>query len=509
MSNRSSAADGGLTGEQTDQWLAQATADKNAEKPGEELKRVMKSRHLFMITLAGVIGTGLFLGTGQVIGDVGPGGTILAYCIGGLMLYLTMVCLGELSAVMPVSGSFQTHATRFVGPGTGFTIGWIYWVSWASFIGLEFLSAGIVMQYWFPDMPTWIWSAVFIVVLFLINCFTVRSFAETEYALAAIKIFAVGSFIILGGLAVFGVISMEGEPAPFFSNFTGNGGFFPAGFGAMLAVMMTVVYTFMGSEVMGVAAGETENPRKAVPRAVRTIVFRLVFLYLGAILVLVALIPWNEVGLEESPFVTVFNALGIPYAAGLMNFVVLIAILSVGNTGLYMCTRILWSLSKESAAPRMFSVTTSRGIPIVALGFTIAFGLLSLLSSVVAADTLFVFLISVSGIGGALSWMTIALAQMRFRRLYLAAGNSVDHLPYAAPFYPWSAILVIAMNIAVFVAMAFDRTQRLSLVLGLGMVPICYATYQWVLKPKTKALVASEMAKEAALAEVDAGERPK
>ncbi|WP_182358754.1 amino acid permease [Tomitella gaofuii] len=472
-----------------------AAASAAAEPPpvgeGEyadrHLKRVMKSRHLFMITLAGVIGTGLFLGTGQVIGQAGPGGTIVAYIIGGVMLYLTMVCLGEMSVVMPVSGSFQAHATKFIGPGTGFSIGWIYWLSWASFIGLEFLSAGIIMKYWFPDTPTWIWSAIFIVVLFLINCFTARSFAETEYILAGIKVLAVGLFIGLGALAMFGVISMDGEPAPMLSNFTGNGGFFPASIGAVFAAMMTVVYTFMGSEVLGVAAGETENPAKAVPRAVRTIVFRLVFLYLGAIVILIGLIPWTEVGLDESPFVTVFESIGIPFAASLMNFVVLIAVLSVGNTGLYMCTRILWSLSKEKAAPKACGRTTSRGIPIVALVITLVFGLFSLLSSVVAADTLFVFLISVSGIGGALSWMTIAWSQYRFRRQYVRGGGDVHDLPYHAPMFPVTPILVILLNIGVFIAMAFDSTQRLSLILGLGVVPVCYAFYYLVVRKRAEA----------------------
>ncbi|MDG3011026.1 amino acid permease [Rhodococcus sp. D2-41] len=442
----------------------------------------MSSRHLFMITLAGVIGTGLFLGTGQVIGQAGPGGTIVAYIVGGVLLYLTMVCLGELSVVMPVSGSFQAHATKFIGPGTGFTIGWIYWLSWASFIGLEFLSAGIIMRYWFPNTPTWVWSAFFIVVLFLINCFTARSFAETEYLLAGIKVLAVAMFIVLGALAMFGVIGMRDQAPPFLSNFTEHGGFFPTSIGAVFAAMMTVVYTFMGSEVMGVAAGETRNPSKAVPRAVKTIVFRLVFLYLGAIVILVALIPWQKVGLNESPFVTVFNSIGIPYSASLMNFVVLIAVLSVGNTGLYMCTRILWSLSKEHAAPRAFGRTTKRGIPFIALVVTLVFGLFSLLSSIVAADTLFVFLISVSGIGGALSWMAIAWSQFRFRRQYVRDGGRVSDLPYAAPWFPVTPVLVIVMNIAVFVAMGFDPTQRLSLILGLGIVPVCYAIHRFAVK---------------------------
>lgn len=472
--------------------VSQDSSTKNSPVPtehhdeGAALKRVMKSRHLFMIALAGVIGTGLFLGTGDVISHVGPGGTIAAYLIGGVLLYLTMICLGEMSAVMPVSGSFQAHATKYIGPGTGFTIGWVYWASWASFIGVEFLSAGIVMKYWFPHTPTWVWSAVFIVALFAINCFTARSFAETEYALAAVKVVAVGLFIILGVLAATGVIHMDGREAPGLSNFTAHGGFFPVGIGTVFAATMTVVYTFTGSEVMGVAAGETENPGKAIPRAVRTIVFRLVFLYLGALIVLLALIPWDQLGLSESPFVTALDAIGIPYAAGIMNFVILIAILSVGNTGLYMCTRILWSLAQEHAAPRAFGRTTKHGIPLFALIFTLVFGLLSLLTSVVAADTLFIFLISVSGVGGALCWMTIALSQYRFRRQFVADGGDVKTLPYAAPFFPFAPIAVMAMVVIVFIGMAFDGTQRLSLILGLACVPVCYAIHHMVVKPRVE-----------------------
>lgn len=466
-----------------------SSSEHSPASSGDGLKRAIKSRHLFMITLAGVIGTGLFLGTGDVISQAGPGGTIAAYVIGGVLLYLTMVCLGEMSAVMPVSGSFQAHATKFIGPGTGFAIGWVYWISWASFIGLEFLSAGIVMKYWFPDTPTWMWSAFFIAVLFAINCFTVRSFAETEYILAAVKVTAVGLFIILGVLTLTGVIHMDGHgSSPGLSNFTSHGGFFPVGIGTVFAAMMTVVYTFMGSEVMGVAAGEAENPREAIPRAVRTIVFRLVFLYLGAIVILIALIPWNQLGLDQSPFVTVLQAIGIPYAAGIMNFVILIAILSVGNTGLYLCTRILWSLAQENGAPKAFGRTTRRGVPIAALIFTLVFGLLSLLTSFVAADTLFVFLMSVSGVGGALCWMVIAWSQFTFRRQYVAAGGQVKDLPYSAPMFPFTPIAVIVMNCGVFVGMAFDSTQRLSLIIGLGTIPACYAVYYWLVRPNAERL---------------------
>lgn len=459
----------------------------------QKLKRTIKGRHLFLIALAGVIGTGLFLGTGDVINRAGPGGTILAYVVGGILLWLTMSCLGELSAVLPASGSFQAHAAKLVGPGTGFTIGWIYWLSWASFIGLEFLSAGIVMKFWFPDVPTALWSGIFIAVLFIVNLFSARGFAEVESGLAIVKVIAVAGFIVIGGLALFGVVPMNGEARPRWDNFYADGGFFPTGIGAVFAAMMTVIYTFMGSEVMGVAAGEAENPGKAVPRAVRTIVFRLVFLYLGAVVILIGLIPWRKAGLSESPFVTVFDAIGIPFAADIMNFVVLVAILSVGNTGLYMCSRILWSLGHDGHAPKIFTHTLKNGSPWAGLVFTMIFGLLSLLSSFVAEDTLFVFLMSVSGIGGALSWITIALTQYVFRHRFVRKGGDVKQLPYKVPLFPLVPILVVLLNLAVFVGMAFDPTQRLSLAIGLGVVPVAYIVYGIFIRPRQKDMASADM----------------
>ena len=227
----------------------------------QKLKRVMKSRHLFMISLGGVIGTGLFLGSGYAIGEAGPIGTILAYLVGGLLMYLAMVCLGELSVVMPVSGSFQAHATKFIGPGTGFMIGWVYWLSWALYVGLEFIAAGLLMGRWFPDVPTWIWCALFIVLLFSINALSTKTFAETEYWFAGIKVLAVILFIGIGLCAMFGLITMDGTPAPFLSNIVVDG-IFPTGVTGVFIVMMTVIYAFQGSEIMGVAAGETGKSRE-------------------------------------------------------------------------------------------------------------------------------------------------------------------------------------------------------------------------------------------------------
>ncbi|MFK9094594.1 amino acid permease [Bacillus salipaludis] len=448
-----------------------------------KLKRAMKSRHLFMMSLGGIIGTGLFLGSGYAIGEAGPAGAILAYLVGGLLMYLAMVCLGELSVVMPVSGSFQAHATKFIGPATGFVVGWIYWLSWALYVGLEFVAAGLLMKRWFPDVPTWIWCAIFVILLFSINSLTTKVFAETEYWFAGIKVVAVILFIIVGLGAVFGVISLENEPTPYLNNFIGDG-LFPAGMVGVFISMMTVIYAFQGSEIMGVAAGETEEPEKNIPKAIRTIVFRILIFYVLAIFVLSALVPYKKAGVLESPFVTVFDMVGIPFAADIMNFVILTAILSVGNTGLFACTRILYSLSETGMAPKVFGKLNKRGVPQYALLVTLGFALISLLTSVVAEDTLFVVLLAISGIGGTLTWLAIAVAQIGFRRQYIKNGGKVEDLKYKVPLYPFVPILCIVMCFFIFAFTAFDETQRTSLYWGFGFIAACYVYYYFKFKRK-------------------------
>lgn len=425
-----------------------------------------------MMSIGGVIGTGLFLGSGYAIGEAGPAGAISAYLFGGLVMYLVMVCLGELSVIMPVSGSFQAHAEKFIGPATGFMIGWTYWLSWAIYVGLEFIAAGLLMARWFPDVPVWVWCTVFALLLFGINALTTRSFAETEYWFSAIKVVAVLFFIIIGGAAIFGVVPIKGESAPFLSNFFSDG-LFPTGFTGVFVSMMTVVYAFMGSEIMGVAAGETEEPEKNIPKAIKSIIIRILVFYVLATFVLSAIVPWKEAGVLESPFVTVFDMIGIPYAADIMNFVILTAILSVGNTGLFACTRILFSLSQSGQAPRVLGKVNKRGVPMNALLVTLAFALLSLLTSVMAEETLFVLLLAISGVGGIVTWMAIAWAQYRFRKGYIASGGKLEDLKFRVPFFPLVPFLCLIMCVGIVVFTAFDPTQRTSLYIGFGFVIAC------------------------------------
>ena len=444
------------------------------------LNRSMKSRHLLMLSLGGVIGTGLFLNVGYTINQAGPGGALIGYLCGGFILYMVMNCLGELAVYMPVTGSFQTYATRFINPAAGFSLGWMYFVGSAATAGVEFTAAGILMQHWFPDIPIWIWCAVFMVLLFVLNALTTKGFAEAEFWFASIKVVAVIAFIIIGGAAIFGLIPLADRPTPHLTNLAPTG-LFPAGIAIIFVTMMNVIFSYQGSELVGIAAGETENPEKNIPRAIRTILFRIIVFYIASIIVLSAIFPASELGLLESPFVTLMKIAGVPYAAGIMNFVILTAILSVGNSCLYASTRLLWSMSKEGMAPKLFGRLTNNKVPLNALIFTMLFSLLSLLTSVMEADTVFVLLMSIAGIAVTISWMGIATSQLMFRHRYVKAGGKVEDLKFKTPFYPLIPLFCISFCVLILIFLAFDPTQRIGLLYGIGFFIACMLFYKFKL----------------------------
>lgn len=450
-----------------------------------QLNRSMKSRHLFMLSLGGVIGTGLFLNAGYTINQAGPGGAIVGYLFGGLILYMVMTCLGELAVYMPVTGSFQTYATRFISPSAGFSLGWMYFVGSAATAGVEFTAAGILMKHWFPDVPVWIWCAVFVVILFALNALTTKAFAEAEFWFAGIKVVAVILFIIIGLGAIFGIIPLEDRATPMFTNLAPSG-LFPAGIAIVFVTMMNVIFSYQGSELVGIAAGETENPEKNIPKAIRTILVRIVVFYIASIIVLSAIFPASELGLLESPFVTLMNIAGIPFAGDIMNFVILTAILSVGNSCLYASTRLLWSMANEGMAPKIFGRLSKRKVPFNALLFTILFSLLSLLTSVMEADTVFVLLMSIAGISVTISWIGIATSQLMFRHRYLRDGGVLENLSFKVPFYPFVPIFCIAFCLMILAFLAFDPTQRVGLYYGVGFFIACMVFYKLRLEKKDK-----------------------
>ncbi|WKA54571.1 amino acid permease [Planococcus shixiaomingii] len=448
-----------------------------------QLNRSMKSRHLFMLSLGGVIGTGLFLNVGYTINQSGAGGALIGYLIGGLILYMVMVCLGELAVHMPVTGSFQTYATKYISPAAGFSLGWMYFVGSAATAGVEFTAAGILMKYWFPETPIWIWCAIFVVLLFALNALTTRGFAEAEFWFAGIKVVALLLFIVIGAAAIFGLIPLSDRPAPFMENLAPTG-LFPAGIAIIFITMMNVIFSYQGSELVGIAAGETENPEKNIPKAIRNILFRIIVFYIASIIILSAIFPASELGLLGSPFVTLMEVAGIPYAGGIMNFVILTAILSVGNSCLYASTRLLWAMANEGMAPKVFSSLTKRKVPLAALLFTMSFSLLSLLTSVMEADVVFVLLMSIAGISVTISWMGIAASQLMFRRHYIKAGNSLADLKFKVPFYPFVPLFCIAFCLLILGFLAFDPTQRIGLLYGISFFIACMVFYKVKLEKK-------------------------
>ncbi|MCT1386963.1 amino acid permease [Peribacillus frigoritolerans] len=449
----------------------------------DQLQRSMKRRHLFMLSLGGVIGTGLFLNAGYTINQAGAGGALIGYLAGGLILYMVMVCLGELAVHMPVTGSFQKYAAEYIGPSAGFSLGWMYFVGSAATAGVEFTAAGILMKQWFPDSPTWIWCAVFIVLLFTLNALTTRGFAEAEYWFAGIKIVAVILFILIG---IFGFVSLSDRPTPFFENLAPSGLFPAGGITIIFVTMMNVIFSYQGSELIGIAAGESEKPEENIPKAIRNVLFRIIVFYISSIIILSAIFPSSELGLLESPFVTLMKIAGIPYAAGIMNFIILTAILSVGNSCLYASTRLLWSMAHDGMAPKVFGLLSKRKVPLNALLFTICFSLLSLLTSFIAADTVFVILMSIAGISVTISWMGIALSQYMFRKKFIKAGGKTEDLQYIVPFYPFVPLFCLGFCSLILVFLAFDPTQRVGLFYGIGFLVACILFYKFKLAKKAE-----------------------
>ncbi|MGQ3382836.1 amino acid permease [Glutamicibacter sp. TV12E] len=418
------------------------------------LKRGLKARHMQMIAIGGSIGTGLFVASGGTISEAGPGGALVAYALIGIMVLLLMQSLGEMSARLPVAGSFQTYATVFVNRHFGFAIGWNYWFNWAITVAAELVAAGIVMSYWLPDVPGWIWAAIFLVLLTGLNALSAKAFGEGEYWLAAIKVITVIVFLICGFAMIFGII---GGTSPGFGNWTDGDAPFVGGWLSIVSVFMIAGFSFQGTELVGVAAGEAENPQRDVPKAIKTIFWRIMLFYIGAIFVIGMLIPYLDPSLlsseasdiATSPFTLVFERAGIAFAAALMNAVILSAILSAGNSGLYASARMLYSMAKDGKAPKIFGRLNKRGVPVPAMLLTASVGLFGFLTAIIGQGEAYTWLLNVSGLSGFIAWVGIAVSHYQFRKAYVASGQDLADLPYKAPLFPLGPILAFVILIVV------------------------------------------------------------
>jgi lysine-specific permease len=462
------------------------------------LRRKLKTRHLTMISLGGTIGTGLFLASGGAVHDAGPGGALAAYIAIGVMVYFLMTSLAEMAAYMPVSGSFSTYATKFVDPALGFALGWNYWYSWAITIAAELSAVTMIMKFWFPKSPSLLWSALCLVIMFLLNYLSVKGFGEAEYWFSIIKVATVIIFLIVSFLMILGI--MGGE-AIGFKNFTIGDAPFHGGFMAMLGIFMAAGFSFQGTELLGVAAGETENPKESIPRAIRQVFWRILLFYVLAILAIGLLIPYTDPKLANddvsvSPFTLVLDKAGIAFAASVMNAVILTAVLSAGNSGMYASTRMLWDLAREGKAPKFLAKLDKRGVPVNALIVTSSIGTLAFLASFFGDGLVYTWLLNASGMGGFIAWLGIAISHYRFRKAYVAQGKSLDDLPYKAKWFPFGPVfafvlclvVILGQNYSAFIGRTIDWYGVLVSYIGLPLFIIVWLGYKFVKKTKVISL---------------------
>ncbi|HAT1684040.1 TPA: amino acid permease [Klebsiella oxytoca] len=455
---------------------AKIKSTERNELPSDGLKRSLKSRHILMISVGGTIGTGLFIGAGQVVHDAGPLGAVLAFIFGGIVMYLALLCLAELAVAIPVTGSFQSYANTFISEGVGFTVGWMYWINWVVCIASNFTAAAMVVHLWFPDVPVWELCLLFMIFTGILNSVSVKVYGETEFWFAGIKIFAIIAFIIAGIGLMTGFAGHEGAVG--FSNFTRSGEkLFPHGYSYLFFSLIPVVFSFQGAELVGIAAGECEEPGKNIPRVMKGVAFRIVFFYVFAIVILAATIPASQAGVLESPFASVFSRIGIPVASTLMSVVVLTSALSASNSALYVCSRMLWTMAGTGQAPRWLGVVNNSGVPSRGMMMSLLFTGISLLTSFYAADTVYLWLVSGVGLTGCIAWIVISWCQINFRRDYLKKGMDVSNLIFRTPGYPVLPVVAILLNIFIIVSLAFIKEQRIVLYTGIPALLLIYGGY--------------------------------
>ena len=437
-----------------------------------KMKRGLKNRHMQMIALGTSIGTGLFYGSAPTIKLVGPG-IILSYTLAGVFIFCIMRMVGEMSVKEPVSGSFVYFANKYLGPFAGYLAGWNYWFLYLLVCFAELSAIAIYVNYWLPDVPHWITVLVCIVVVTTVNLINVKTFGEAEFWASFIKILAICCMIVFGFYLIF---TTMGPFPDNFSNLWNNGGFFPNGAWGFAQSLAVVMFSFGGVELIGIAAGEAENPEKTLPKAINQILIRILIFYIGTMVVLMSLSSWDQVGLQGSPFVQIFSNIGIPAAANILNFVVLVAALSAYNGILYGTSRMLYGLAKEGDAPKIFASLSRTGIPMVGILVSAVIGIILVIMTYYFPKELFMYLLSIVVAGLIISWFIITITHMKFR-LKFTRENRLDELKFKSLFYPYTNYFCILFLIAVVVIMTQIPDMLISIIVLPIWVIFIYMTY--------------------------------
>jgi amino acid transporter, AAT family len=429
---------------------------------GKQLQRGLEQRHITLMSLGAAIGVGLFLGSASAIKLAGPG-ILLAYAFSGMIMFFIMRALGEMAIQKPVAGSFSQYARDYLGPLAGYITGWNYWFLWVVTCMAEITAVGIYMEFWFPDVPRWIWALAALVIMAAVNFLAVKTYGELEFWFALIKIVTIIFMIVVGiGMIAFGI--GNGGIATGISNLWEHGGLLPNGITGVLMSLQMVMFAFLGIEMIGITAGEVKNPEKTLSKAIDTVFWRILIFYVGALFVIMSIYPWTEIGTKGSPFVLTFDKIGIPAAAGIINFVVLTAALSSCNGGIFSTARMLYNLAEHGEAPKAYAKLNKNGVPSLAVLATAGALLIGVVLNYLVPAKVFTWVTSISTFGAIWTWCMILLSQIRYRKSLTLEQK--QGLKYKMPLYPFTSYLSLAFLIGVVGLMAYFPDTRIALIVG-------------------------------------------
>jgi len=438
----------------------------NEVKDQHTLKRHLKARHIRLMALGSTIGVGLFLGSGTAISQAGPA-ILLSYLLAGMIAFIVLRALGEMAVHNPVAGSFAQYAHDYVGPLTGYLVGWGYWFYWVIVGVAEVTAVGIYMGLWFPDVPQWIWAVGSLVLMGGLNFIAVRLFGEFEFWFALIKVVAIIAMIAIGlGVIFFGI--GNGGVALGISNLWSHGGFFPTGMHGFLLSLQMAIFAYVGIEMIGLSAGETENPERTIPIAIDSLIVRILVFYGGALFVILSIYPWNEVGQVGSPFVAMFERLGLREAAGIVNFVVVTAALSSCNAGIFSGGRLLYGLSLNTYAPKVMQKISRTGVPFVAILTTVSIASIGAFLNYFLPDEAFLLVTSAVTFIGLMVWVGILSTQMMFRKKL--SHEKIQGLKYKSFLWPLGSWIALAAITFILVLLAIQEQTRIGVYVGIPIV---------------------------------------
>ncbi|GAS83250.1 amino acid permease [Paenibacillus amylolyticus] len=424
----------------------------------ETLTRGLKNRHVQLMAIGGAIGTGLFLGAGKTIQLTGPS-ILLAYIITGVVLFLIMRALGELLLSNLKYHSFVDFVRDYLGNMAAFITGWTYWFCWISIAMADITAVGLYTQFWFPNVPQWMPGLIALVILLIMNLATVKLFGEMEFWFALIKVVAILALIVVGLYMIFKGFTTDQGPASF-TNLWSHGGWFPNGLHGFIISFQMVVFAFVGMELVGLTAGETENPEKVIPRAINQIPIRVLLFYVGALLIIMSIYPWNAIVPTESPFVQVFAAVGIAAAAGIVNFVVLTSAASACNSAIFSTSRMVFSMAKDHNAPESFARLNKRKVPSNALFFSTIVILIAIVLNYIMPEGVFTLITSVSTVCFIFVWGIMVICHLIYRR---TQPELASRSRFKLPLYPFSNYLILAFLAFVLVVLALAEDTRVAL----------------------------------------------